>query len=438
MANTINNHPADTAEALEKLSKNDRNLAFLRLLGEDKSTVFPYFDKTIQQELLKNLGSKDTMELLNSLAPDDRIAIFDDFPDYLIKETISLLDENERQEALNLLGYQSNSIARLMTPLYIQTYAHWTVEKVLDRIKKYGKKAETLNFVYVIDENNILIDDLKIGQLLMAENTTTVAELMDYNFVAITATTPIENGLEIFEKYDRAALPIISENGTLVGIVTFDDILAKIKKRDTEDIQKFGGTEGLDLSYTKTRLLDLVKKRAGWLIILFLGEMLTASAMGHFEGEISKAVVLALFVPLIISSGGNSGSQAASLIIRAMALGELKINDWWYVMRKELFSGLLLGTLLGIIGFLRILIWQELGVYDYGQYWFWVAISVSVSLVFIVLWGTLSGSLIPFVLRRLGLDPATASAPFVATLVDVTGLVIYFSVSALFLTGKLL
>ena len=329
-------------------------------------------------------------------------------------------------------------MARLMTPHYIQTHAHWTVEKVLDQIKKYGKKAETLNFVYVIDENNILIDDLKIGQLLMAENTTTVAELMDYNFVAITATTPIENGLEIFEKYDRAALPIISENGILVGIVTFDDILAKIKKRDTEDIQKFGGTEGLDLSYTKTRLLDLVKKRAGWLIILFLGEMLTASAMGHFEGEISKAVVLALFVPLIISSGGNSGSQAASLIIRAMALGELKINEWWYVMRKEIFSGLLLGTLLGIIGFLRILIWQELGIYDYGQYWFWVAMSVSVSLVFIVLWGTLSGSLIPFVLRRLGLDPATASAPFVATLVDVTGLVIYFSVSALFLTGKLL
>jgi len=438
MTKTIIKHPADTVETLEKLSKNDRNLAFLRLPGEDKSTIFPYFDKTIQQELLKNLGSKETKELLNSLAPDDRIAIFDNFPDYLIKETISLLDEEERQEALNLLGYQSNSMARLMTPYYIQAHAHWTVEKVLDRIKKYGKKAETLNFVYVIDENNILIDDLKIGELLMAESITTVAELMDYDFVAIKTTTHIESGLEIFEKYDRAALPIISENGTLVGIVTFDDVLAKIKKRDTEDIQKFGGTEGLDLSYTKTHLLDLVKKRAGWLTILFLGEMLTASAMGYFDGEISKAVVLALFVPLIISSGGNSGSQAASLIIRAMALGELKINDWWYVMRKELFSGLLLGTLLGIIGFSRILIWQKLGIYDYGQYWFWVAMSVSVSLVFIVLWGTLSGSLIPFVLRKFGLDPATASAPFVATLVDVTGLIIYFSVSALFLTGKLL
>ena len=329
-------------------------------------------------------------------------------------------------------------MARLMTPHYIQAKPNWTVEKVLEHIKKYGKKAETLNFVYVIDENNKLIDDLKIGQLPMAERITLISDLMDYDYVAIKTTINTDEGLEIFEKYDRAAMPIISENGTLVGIVTFDDVLEKIKERDTEDIQKFGGTEGLDLSYTKTTLFELVKKRAGWLIILFLGEMLTASAMGYFEGEIEKAVVLALFVPLIISSGGNSGSQAASLIIRAMALGELKLKDWWYVMRKELFSGLLLGTILGVIGFLRIFIWQETGIYDYGQYWFWIALSVSVSLVFIVLWGTLSGSLIPFVLRRAGLDPATASAPFVATLVDVTGLVIYFTISALFLSGKLL
>lgn len=348
------------------------------------------------------------------------------------------MNKEEREEALNLLGYKPNSMARLMTPHYIQAKPNWTVEKVLEHIKKYGKKAETLNFVYVIDENNKLIDDLKIGQLPMAERITLISDLMDYDYVAIKTTINTDEGLEIFEKYDRAAMPIISENGTLVGIVTFDDVLEKIKERDTEDIQKFGGTEGLDLSYTKTTLFELVKKRAGWLIILFLGEMLTASAMGYFEGEIEKAVVLALFVPLIISSGGNSGSQAASLIIRAMALGELKLKDWWYVMRKELFSGLLLGTILGVIGFLRIFIWQETGIYDYGQYWFWIALSVSVSLVFIVLWGTLSGSLIPFVLRRAGLDPATASAPFVATLVDVTGLVIYFTISALFLSGKLL
>jgi len=194
----------------------------------------------------------------------------------------------------------------------------------------------------------------------------------------------------------------------------------------------------LDLSYTKTSLLEMVRKRAGWLVILFFGEMLTASAMGYFEDEISKAVVLALFVPLIISSGGNSGSQAASLIIRSLALHELKLKNWWYVMRKEILSGILLGSILGAIAFLRILIWHEVGFYDYGEYWFWIAMSVSMSLLFIVLWGTLSGSMIPFILKRIRLDPATASAPFVATLVDVTGLIIYFSVAAMFLSGRLL
>ena len=220
--------------------------------------------------------------------------------------------------------------------------------------------------------------------------------------------------------------------------MTIDDVMDVVQEENTEDFQKFGGTEGLDLSYTKTSLAELVKKRAGWLVILFLSEMLTASAMGHFDEEISKAVVLALFVPLIISSGGNSGSQAASLIIRALALGELKMRNWWYVMRKELFSGVLLGAILGIIGFVRIWVWQEAGLYDYGEYWVWIGLSVSVSLIFIVLWGTLSGSMIPFLLKKVGLDPATASAPFVATLVDVTGLIIYFTIAALFLGGKLL
>ncbi len=283
-----------------------------------------------------------------------------------------------------------------------------------------------------------MIDDLKIGQLLLADNDTPLTDLMDNNFISLLTTTSLEDSFATFEKYDRSALPITTEKGTLVGIVTFDDILEKIQDENTEDIQKFGGMEELDLSYTQTPWLELVRKRAGWLIILFLGEMLTASAMGYFDDEIEKAVVLALFVPLIISSGGNSGSQAASLIIRAMALQELRLKDWWYVMKKEIISGLALGGILGAIGFLCILVWQSTGIYDYGEYWISIALSVSISLIFIVLWGTLSGSLIPFVLRRVGLDPATASAPFVATLVDVTGLIIYFSVAALFLSGKLL
>ena len=247
-----------------------------------------------------------------------------------------------------------------------------------------------------------------------------------------------EEIVDTLERSNVNALFVIGGDGTLLGIVTVDDVMNVAEQESTEDFQKFGGTEGLDLSYTRTPLAEMVRKRAGWLVILFFGEMLTASAMGYFDDEIARAVVLALFVPLIISSGGNSGSQAASLIIRSLALGELKLRNWWYVMRKEIFSGLILGAILGIIGFVRIFIWQEAGLYDYGTHWPWIAASVSVSLVFIVLWGTLSGSMIPFILKKCGLDPATASAPFVATLVDVTGLIIYFSIAALFLTGKIL
>lgn len=434
----IDLHPADVAEFLSEMKKKDRNLAFLKLNPEQKVEVFSFLDVNIQQEIVKSLAEEDYAEVLNNLEPDDRTELFDSFPDELIKYSINLLNAEEKQIALNLIGYNEDSIARLMTPLYIQTKKNRTVAQVFQHIKKYGKKAETLNYIYVVDENNVLIDDLKIGELLLAEPETLISDLIDHTFTAIVTTTPTEEAFDIFEKYDRSALPIITEKGVLVGIVTFDDILDKIKERDTEDIQKFGGMEELDMSYTHTPLMELVRKRAGWLIILFLGEMMTASAMGYFDGEIEKAVVLALFVPLIISSGGNSGSQAASLIIRAMAIGDLKLSDWWYVMKKEIASGLMLGAVLGVIGFARIMLWQKLGIYDYGEFWFYVGLSVSVSLLFIVLWGTLSGSIIPFVLRRFGMDPATASAPFVATLVDVSGLIIYFSIAAFFLSGKLL
>lgn len=431
-------HPADIAERLTEMDQRDRVISFIMLNGGKKAEVFPYLGRGIQHELVKSLGDREVSEILNNLEPDDRTAILEHFPDSLIKETINLLDKDEREIALNLIGYNKDCIARIMTPQYIQAHPHRTVAEVLSHIKKYGKQAETLNYIYVVDKDNKLIDDLKIGQLLMVDYGTQLSDLMDYNFVSITTTTSMEDAFKIFEKYDRSALPIVTENNTLVGIVTFDDILDKIQERDTKEIHKFGGVEGLDLSYTQTPWLTLVKKRASWLIILFFSEMLTASAMGYFDSEIEKAVVLALFVPLIISSGGNSGSQAASLIIRAMALRELQLKDWWYVMKKEVISGLLLGGILGCIGFFRILAWQKLGLYNYGEYWFTIGLTVSVSLVFIVLWGTLSGSLIPFALRKVGLDPATASAPFVATLVDVTGLIIYFSIAAVFLSGKLL
>ena len=438
MVDFQNQHPADIAEQLTEMASKERNLSFIMLSSDKKTLVFPFLRPGVQIEIIKSLGNQELSDVLNNLPPDNRTRLFENFPDHLIKKSINLLNNDEKEIALSLIGYDKESIARLMTPHYIQTKQNRTVAQVLEHIKKFGKKAETLNFVYVVDDHNKLIDDLRIGQLLMAEPTTKISELMDAHVLAIKTTTSIEEAVDIFDKYDRSALPIITESGVLVGIVTFDDILDRVQEQTTEDIHRFGGTEGLDVSYTQSSLLELVKKRAGWLVILFFGEMLTASAMGFFEGEIEKAVVLALFVPLIISSGGNSGSQAASLIIRAMALKELKLKDWWYVMKKELFSGLILGTILGSIGFLRILLWQKTGIYNYGEFWLYVALSVSISLVFIVLWGTLSGSLIPFVLRLVNLDPATASAPFVATLVDVTGIIIYFSIAAFFLAGKLL
>ena len=431
-------NPADIAETLSELHADERLLAFLKVPKEYKAEVFSHLDPDFQEETIRSIASEDVAEILNAMTPDDRTALFEDFPDELIKSSINLLNPQERRIALKLLGYNSNSIARLMTPYYIQIRKEWTVKKCLQQIKKVGKKMETMNHLYVVDERNKLIDDIALGSLLLAEEDTLISEITDNHFVAITTTTSKEDAVQYFEKYDRTAIPIVTESGVLVGIVTIDDILDQIEAQNTEDIQKFGGLDALDLPYIQTSWIEMIKKRATWLVILFFSEMLTASAMGYFEHEIEKAVVLALFVPLIISSGGNSGSQAATLIIRAMALQEITLKDWWYVMRKEIVSGICLGGILGAIGFIRIMKKKKTGLFNYGEYWVYVALSISFSLLFIVLWGTLSGSMIPFVLKRLKLDPATSSAPFVATLVDVTGLIIYFSIAGFFLSGKML
>ena len=436
--NEVMFNPADIAERLSELHADERLLAFLKVPKEYKAEVFSHLDPSFQEETIRRIGSEEVSEILNAMTPDDRTALFEDFPDELIKYSINHLNHQERRIALKLLGYDVNSIARLMTPYYIQIRKEWSVKRCLEQIKRVGKKVETMNHLYVVDEKNRLIDDLTIGSLLLADEDTLVSELTDNQFVAITTTTSKEDAVTYFEKYDRSALPIVTEAGVLVGIVTIDDILDQIEQQNTEDIQKFGGMEALDVSYTQTSIFEMVKKRGFWLIVLFFSEMLTASAMGHFEDEIAKAVVLALFVPLIISSGGNTGSQAATLIIRAMALQEVGLKDWWYVMKKEIITGTLLGTILGAIGFLRIGIWHSIGLIDYGPHWLFVGFSIGVSLILVVLWGTISGSMVPFILKRMNLDPATSSAPFVATLVDVTGLIIYFSLAGLLLAGKLL
>jgi magnesium transporter len=349
-----------------------------------------------------------------------------------------VLTPENRADTLELLGYEEGSVGRLMTPDYLAIKMNETCQDVLTYIRKRGQATETLNWLFVIDEKGILIDDINIKDFLIVDPGTQVAQIMDHQFIALNVNDVQKDVINIFRNNSRFALPVTDNNGVLLGIVTLDDVLRLAETEGTREIQKIGGSEALDEPYTTISFGRLIKKRAGWLIILFLGEMLTATAMGHFEDEISKAVVLALFVPLIISSGGNSGSQASSIIIRAMAIGEIGWRDGWRVIRKEFSSGLVLGLVLGIVGFLRIFIWQEFHLYDYGVHWLQVATTVFFSLIGVVLWGTISGSMLPLILKKLGADPAASSAPFVATLVDVTGLVIYFSVAYIIMRGTLL
>ncbi len=428
------------AEIIADIPKSDQIILFRLLPQELAKETFKRLSHDEKEDIIEGLAVNINVvtSLLNDLDPDDRTAFFEELPGEVSQRLMQILSDEEREITTKLLGFPKDSIGRLMTPEYVAVRPYYTVEQAINHIRKFGRDSETLNIIYIVDDNWKLIADIRIKEIILASANQTIGELNDNRLISLNAYDDQEVAVKIFSDHDRVALPVTDTNGTLLGIVTIDDVMDVAEEESTEDFQKFGGTEGLDLSYTKTSLTEMVRKRAGWLVVLFLGEMLTASAMGHFDEEIEKAVVLALFVPLIISSGGNSGSQAASLIIRALALGELKLKNWWYVMRKEILSGLLLGSILGVIGFTRIFIWQELGLYDYGEYWVWVALSVSVSLIFIVLWGTFSGSMIPLLLKKIGLDPATASAPFVATLVDVTGLIIYFSIAAMFLSGKLL
>jgi magnesium transporter len=430
-------HPSELADAVADLHENERAIVFRLLPKEKAAETFEYLELDIQKSLLKALGHEEVGVILNEMSPDDRTAFLQELPGPIVKQLIDVLSPSERSVARTLLGYPAESVCRLMIPEYISVPRDWTVKEVLDHVRSHAKEIESLDFIYVTDQNGKLIDDIRMRDFLVASLDSRVSELMDESFVHLTAADTQEKAVQVFKKYDRAALPVIDNDGFLLGVVTIDDVLDVVEQIDTKDIQKFGGLEALDYPYVKTPLLEMVKKRAGWLVVLFLGELLTATAMGYFENEIAKAVVLALFVPLIISSGGNSGSQAATLIIRAMALQEITLKDWWLVMKREIFSGFMLGVVLGSIGFLRIAIWSAF-TNLYGAHWALVAMTVGFSLVGVVVWGTLSGSMLPFFLRRMGFDPAASSAPFVATLVDVTGLIIYFTFAAMILRGTLL
>ncbi|HEX5043353.1 MAG TPA: magnesium transporter [Candidatus Polarisedimenticolaceae bacterium] len=429
--------PADIAKLIEELEERHRAVLFRLLPRDTAGPVFEYLEPEAQQSLLRSLGQEQVATILNDMSPDDRTALLEELPASVTKHLLAQLSPPERAIAVQLLGYPEGSIGRLMTPDYVAVHPDWTMQRVFEHIRKYGSDRETLNVLYVVDDHGRLIDDLRMRQILLAPADGRITDLCDWKYIGLSAYDDQEKAIHVFQEYDRAALPVTDSNGVLLGIVTHDDVLDVAQEEATEDIHKIGAVEALEDPYMDVRFTEMVKKRARWLVILFLGEMLTATAMAFFEEEIARAVVLALFVPLIISSGGNSGSQAATLVIRAMALGEITLSSWWAVMRREIFSGLALGAILGTIGFVRITVWQQ-AFHMYGEHWLGLAFTVAMALMGVVLWGTLVGSMLPFLMRRLGADPAASSAPFVATLVDVTGLVIYFTVAQALLRGKLL
>jgi magnesium transporter len=428
---------ADVAEAIDRLSDEEEAIAFRLLDRERASAVFEHLSFDAQEHLLHTLSDADAAAVLEEMSADDRTALLEELPGKVTARLLNLLSVEERARAVQLLGYPEDSIGRLMTPDYVRVKPGWTVAEALAHVRVYGADSETLNVVYVTGPGRVLVDDLRIRQLLTVDPATRIEALMDHTFVALQVSDDQETAVALFRRHDRSALPVVDGAGVLVGIVTVDDVLDVQEREATEDIQMLGGVQALDDPYLQVPIWTMVRKRGTWLVILLFGGMLTAEAMAYYEDELASAVVLAIFLPLIIASGGNSGSQAATLITRALALGEVRLGDWWRVMRREVASGLLLGVLLGGLGAVRIAVWA-LAFEAYGPHWPLVAATVGLSLVGVVVWGSLSGSLLPLLLKRLGADPATSSAPFIATIVDVTGIVIFFTIATLILSGTLL
>ena len=435
-----NLRPADVAEALNQLPVEAAarvvdalpfNLA-VQLLDEPeldrRAEIFERLDEQTAVPLIEAISSDQQVELFRTLKDTDRVRLF------------HLLDAPTRDALKLLLAYPPSSAGGIMSTEFVGVPSTWTVDQVKRHISEVGQAKETVYAIYVLNPKDQRLDAVvSLREIMQANPAYRVIAVADSRRpVSVGPLTDREDVARLISKYNLLAIPVVDDANHVLGIVTVDDVIDALISEQTEDVQKFGGMAATDEPYMQISLGAMIRKRAGWLCALFLGEMLTAGAMGHFQTEISRAVVLALFIPLIISSGGNSGSQATSLIIRAMALREVQLRDWWRVAARELPAGLALGSILGIIGLLRILLWQRLGWYDYGPHHLLIAQTVAMALVGVVLFGSLAGSMLPFVLRRIGFDPASASAPFVATLVDVTGLVIYFTVALLVLRGTLL
>ena len=431
-------HPSDVADLVIAMPPEEEAFVFRLLPKPRAGEVFSYLPPNHQEELIDSLSNEQVRSVLATMPPDDRTRLLEEMPAEVTRRLLSALSPEDLKNARWLLGYPEHAAGRFMSPTYVTIKPEMTAAQALEHIRKVGRGAEMINVVYIVDDRGVLVEDVRLSSLVLSDPNMKVGDIGDPPLVCVLATDDREEVLKMFEKYDRLALPVTDSDAHMLGVITVDDVLDVAEQEATEDIQKLGGMEALDAPYLDVGMFSMIKKRAGWLAALFIGEMLTATAMSYFEGEIARAVVLALFVPLIISSGGNSGSQATSLIIRSLALRELRLRDWFRVFGREIVSGLALGSLLGMIGFARVVIWQHLHFTNYGFHYLLIAFTVWASLIGVVTFGTLAGSMLPFVMRRIGVDPATSSAPFVATLVDVTGLCIYFTVALLILRGTLL
>jgi magnesium transporter len=431
-------HPTDAASLFSALPQRYQRSLFKLLSPATAAAVLPYLPY-YDQFVLLHLRSRDEMlQIINDMEPDDRMRLLDELPESSWQKLVDELAATERAITERFAEYEPNQAGRYVTPEYIALRSGMSIADALAEIRKNGRGKETLNLVYVIGTDGELIDELKLSSLVMADPQQSLSEISDDVLVMVKDSDTLDDALALFEKYDRVALPVVDASRKMLGILTFDDVMDIARIAATREIHKFGGMEALDAPYFSVRFLEMLRKRGGWLAVLFLGEMLTATAMSHFEDQIARAVVLALFVPLIISSGGNSGSQATSLLIRSLALREMGLRDWWRVCAREIVLGLSLGAFLGAIGFVRIVAWEWFHFTNYGPHYLLVALTVWFSLIGVVGFGTIAGSMLPFILQRCGADPATSSAPLVATLVDVTGLIIYFTTARIVLQDVLL
>jgi magnesium transporter len=426
-----------TLEQWRTLSAAARVQSFQRLPREVADDFFLALTAREQAELLLALPEGERRLWMRLLPPDDAADVIQASPERHRPYLLSVLDDTTRSEVTALLAYAEDDAGGLMSPRFARLRPEMTTDEAIAYLRRQAGNVETIYYAYALDPEQHLLGVVSFRDLFSANRETTVQNVMRRQFVFVSDEMDQEEVAKVFEEHHLLAIPVLDSEMRMKGIVTVDDVVDVVEEEASEDIQKLGGMEALDAPYLQIGFVQMFRKRAGWLAVLFLGEMLTATAMGYFEQEIARALVLALFIPLIISSGGNSGSQATTLVIRAMALGEVRLGDWWRVVRREIAAGLALGAVLGSIGLARILLWQAVSK-AYGPHYLLVALTVSCSLIGVVLFGTIAGSMLPFVLRSAGLDPASASAPFVATLVDVTGLVIYFTIASLIMKGTLL